>query len=152
MVPDGVNVVSSRWVFAWKVDKDSNILKPKARLAARGFSQLHTVDFLETYAPIPAASSVKLLVAIAVKNDWELRQLDVKQAFIQADLDFNVFMKLSDGCGDKSSKVVKLNKSVYGLKQAGRRWAMHLGDVIVRKMGKEQCKADPCVSGLLGMV
>ena len=67
--PGGVNVVSARWVFAWKVDKDSNIVKPKARLVARGFSQVHTVDFLKTYAPAPAASSVKLLVAIAVKND-----------------------------------------------------------------------------------
>ena len=95
---------------------------------------------METYAPTPAASSVKLLVAIAVKNDWELRQLDVKQAFIQAELDFNVFMKLPDGCGDKSGKAVKLNKSVYGLKQAGRHCAIHLGDVIVRKIGMEQCK------------
>ena len=145
--PGGVNVVSARWVFAWKVDKDSNIVKPKARLVARGFSQVHTVDFLETYAPAPAASSVKLLVAIAVRNDWELRQLDLKQAFIQVDLDFNVFMKLPDGCEDKSGKVVKLNKSVYGLKQAGRRWAMHLDGVIVCKMRMKQCKADPCVSG-----
>ena len=128
VVPDGVNVVSARWVFAWKVDKDGNIIvKPKARLVARGVSQVHTVDFLETYVPTPAASSVKLLVAIAVKNAWELRQLDVKQAFIQADLNFNVFMKLPLGCRDKSGKVVKLNKSVYGLKQAGHRWAMHLG-------------------------
>ena len=87
-----------------------------ARLVARDLSQVHTVDFLETYAPTPAASSLKLLVAIAVKNDWELRQLDVKQAFIQIDLDFNVFMKLPNGCGDKSGKVVKLKKSVYGLK------------------------------------
>ena len=116
-------------------------MKPKARLVARGFSQVHTVDFLETYAPTPAASSVK--------NDWELRQLGVKQAFIQADLDFNVFLKNPDGCGDKSGKVVKLNKSVYGLKQACRRWAMHLGDVIVRKVGMEQCKADPCVFRLI---
>ena len=67
----------------------------------------------------------------------ELRQLDVKKAFIQADLDFNLFMKLPDGCGDKSSKVVELYKSVHGLKQAGRRWAMHLGDVIFRKIGME---------------
>ena len=145
VVPDDVNVVSARWVFAWKVDKDGNLVKPRVRLVARGFSQLHTVDFLETYAPTPAASSVKLLGAITVKNDSELRQLDVKQAFIQADLDFNVFMKLPDGYGDKSGKVVKLNKSVYGLKQAGRRWAMHLDDVIVRKIRMEQCKEDPCV-------
>ena len=149
VVPDGVNVVSARWVFACEIDKGGNIVKPKARLVARGFSQVHTVHFLETYAPTPAASSVKLLVAIAVKNDWELRQLDVKQAFIQADLDFNVFMKLPDGCGDKNGKVVKLNKSMYGLKQAGRRWATHLGDVIVRKIRMEQCKADLYVFRLI---
>ena len=69
-------------MFAWKVDKDGNIVKPKARLIGRGFSQVHTVDLLETYAPTPAGSSVKLLVAIPVKNNWDLRQLDVKQAFI----------------------------------------------------------------------
>ena len=61
VVPDGANVVSARWVFAWQVDKDGKIVKPKARLAARGFSQVHIVDFLETYALTPAASSVKLL-------------------------------------------------------------------------------------------
>ena len=77
-------------------------MKPKPTLVAWGFSQVHTVDcLLESYAPTPAASSVKLLVAIAVKKYWELRQLDVKQAYIQADLDFNVFMKLVDGYGDK---------------------------------------------------
>ena len=149
VVPDGVNVVSDRWVFAWKVDKDGNNVKPKARLVARGFSQVYTVGFFETYAPTPAAFSVERLVAIAIKNDWELRQLHVKQALLQADLDFDVFMKLPDGCGEKSGKVVKLNKSVYSLKQAGRRWAMHLGDVIVRKVGMEQCKADPCVFRLI---
>ena len=116
VVLDGVNVVSARWVFAWKVDKDVTIMKPKARLFARGFSQVCNVDLLEAFAPTPAASSYKLLVAIAVKYYWELRQLDVKQAFIQTDLDFNVFMKLPDGCGDKSGKVVKINKSVYCLK------------------------------------
>ena len=58
-------------------------------------------------------------------------------------------MKLPDGCGDTSGRVVKLNKSVYGLKQAGRRWAMRLGDVLVSKVGMEQCKADPCVFRLI---
>ena len=61
VVPDGVKGVNARWVFAWEVDKDGNIVKPKARLVARGFSQVRTVDFLEIYAPTPAASSVKLL-------------------------------------------------------------------------------------------
>jgi len=59
-MPDGVNVVSTRWVFGWKVNKDDNVVKPKARLVARSFSQVHTVDFLETYASTPAASSANV--------------------------------------------------------------------------------------------
>ena len=89
------------------------------------------------------------MVAVGVKNDWELRQLDVKQAFIQADLDFNVLIKRPGDCRDKSGKVVKISESVYGLKQGGRRWAMHLDDVIVRKIGMEQFKADPFVIRLI---
>jgi len=82
--------VSTRWLFAWKVEQDCNAVKPKAILCAGDFSQVHTVDFCETNAPSLAASSAKRLVAIVVENDWELRQLDVKQAFIQVDQDFNV--------------------------------------------------------------
>ena len=103
-------------MFDWKVDRDSNIMKPKARLVAKDFSQVHTVGLLAIYALTPAASSVKLLVAIAaVGDDWDLRQVDVKQALGQNDLDFNVFMEFLDGCGDKSGKVVKFNKSEYGI-------------------------------------
>ena len=111
---------------------------------------MHTVDFLETYAPTTAASSFKRLVAIVVKHEWELRPLHVPQAFIQAGLDFNVFTKLPGGCEDKRGKVVKLNTSAYGLKQAGHCWVVHLGDVIIRKVGMEQCKADSCVFRLVG--
>ena len=80
---------------------------------------MHTVDFMETYSPIPEALCVKTVVTVAVERDWELRQLDVKQAFIEADLDYDVYMKLPDGCGDKSGEIMKHNKAVYGLKQAG---------------------------------
>ena len=65
-VPRGSNVVSARWVFTWKVDKAGCVIKPKARLLARGFSQVHTVDFMETYSPTPEALCVKTVVAVAV--------------------------------------------------------------------------------------
>ncbi|CAN0367476.1 unnamed protein product, partial [Ascophyllum nodosum] len=71
-------------VFTWKVDKAGCVIKPKARLVARGFSQVHTVDFMEIYSPTPKALCVKTVVAVTVEREWELRQLDVKQAFIQA--------------------------------------------------------------------
>ena len=116
-VPRGSNVVSARWVFTWKVDKADCVIKPKARLVARGFSQVHTVEFMETYSPTLETLCVKTGVAAAVERDWELRQVDVKQAFVQADLDYDVYMKLPDGRGDKSGEIAKLNKAVYGLKQ-----------------------------------
>lgn len=74
--------------------------------------------------------------------------MDVKQEFTRTDLDFDVFMKLPGGCGDKSGSrvVVKLNKSVCGLKEAGRCWAMHLSGVLVIKVGMEQCKGHPVFS------
>ena len=75
---------------------------------------------METYSPTPEALWVKTVGAVAVERDWELRQLDVKQAFIQADLDYDLYIKSPYGCGDKSGEIVKLNKAVYGLKQAGR--------------------------------
>ena len=76
--------------------------------------RVHTVDSLETYAPSHAAPSVNRLLDIAAENDWELRPQKMKQTFIQADLDFNVFMKLPDSCGDKRGKNVRLNKSSLG--------------------------------------
>ena len=81
--PRGSNVVSARWVFTWKVDKAGCVIKPKVRLVARGFSQVHTIDFMETYSPTPEALCVKTVVAVAVERDWELRQLDVKQVFFR---------------------------------------------------------------------
>ena len=114
-------------MFTWKVvDKAGCVIKLKARLVARGFSQVHTVDSMETYSPTPEVFCVKTVAAVAVEPHWELRQLDVKQAFIQADLDYDGYMKLPDGCGDKSGEIMKLNKAVYGIKQAGRQWPLRL--------------------------
>ena len=114
-------------MFTWKVvDRAGCAIKPKARLVARGFSQVHTVDSMETYSPTPEVFCVKTVAAVDVEPHWELRQLDVKQAFIQVDLDYDRYMKLPDGCGDKSGEIVKLNKAVYGLKQAGRQWPLRL--------------------------
>ena len=91
---------------------------------------------METYSPNPEALCVKTVVAVAVERDWELRQLDVKQYFIQADLDYDVYMKLPDVCGDKSGEIVKLIKAVYGIKQAGRQSALRLVRMNLPNVGR----------------
>ena len=80
------------------------------------------IDFGELYSPTVAVSSVRLLVAVACENDLSIRHFDVEQAFVQSELDEDVFMKLPEGCGRLSGKIVKLGKSLYGLRQASRKW------------------------------
>ena len=84
-------------------------MKAKARLVEKGFKQKHGVDYLETFSPTANAASIRLIVALAF--DWELLHLDIEQAFVQSELDHEVFMKLPQGCGSKSGKIVRLNKS-----------------------------------------
>ena len=87
VVPKAVNVITAKWVFAWKTDSDGYITKAETRLVARGFGQQLGVDYFNTFALTPIVSSIKVALAIAVQNDWPLYHFDVKQAFVQAKLD-----------------------------------------------------------------
>lgn len=93
-------------------------------------------------------SSVRLLAAYACEQDLGLYHLDIDQAFIRADLSETVFMRLPPGCGVLSGKVVKLNKSLYGLRQASRQWFRMLKSILLA-LGFEQCKADAGVFRLI---
>ena len=75
-------MVSAKWVFTWKADENGKVVKAKARLVARGFSQRPGVDFNETFAPTPAASCVRLMAAIACELQLNLCHFDVQQAFV----------------------------------------------------------------------
>ena len=86
--------------------------KAKARLVARGDMQREFVDFPDWYAPIVATSSVRLSAAFANEYDLELCHFDVDQAFVRADVKEDVFMRLPEGYGELSGKIVKLNKSM----------------------------------------
>ena len=143
-VPIGCNVIDARWVFKWKADETGKIVKAKARLVAKGFKQKYGVDYLETFSPTANAASHRLVVALACKYNLELLHWDIEQAFVQSELDHEVFMKLPPGCGSMSGKVVRLNKSLYGLKQASRTFYKRLVSEL-KRIGFEQSMSDPCV-------
>ena len=105
-------------MYTWKVDEHGWVVKAKSRLVARGFKQREGVNFSETFAPTVWSSCVRLLSAIACECDLDLCHFDVDQAFIQSDLEGDVFLRLPKECGDLLGKVVRLNKSLYELKQA----------------------------------
>ena len=95
-------------------------------MVARGEEQKANVDFGELFAPTVAVSSVRLLTAMACELDLDLRHFDIEQAFVQSDLENDVFMRLPQGRGRLSERIVTLNKRLYGLKQASRQWHAHL--------------------------
>ena len=85
---------------------------------------------------------------MACKPDWDLRHLDVDQAFIQAELDTDIFLRLLPGCGKMSGMVVILKKALDGLKQSGRSWNKLQSSTLV-ECGFEHCLVDPCVFRLM---
>ena len=91
---------------------------------AKGFSQREGIDYKETYSPTARLSTVRIFMNIAAQNSWQIKQLDIKTAYLNANVDADVFMKQPEGFGEKGPNgeklVCKLNKSLYGLKQSGR--------------------------------
>ena len=115
-VSKGRKPVSSKWCFGYKTDKKGKLTKLKARLVARGFTQIRDVDYTHFSSPCPSSASVKLMLAVANEKGLPLHRFDVAQAYICASLDEEVYMKPPGGCGEKSRKTTKLERAIYGLK------------------------------------
>ena len=124
--PEGVNIVGSKWVFRLKKDANGNVTQHRARLVAQGFTQVHGIDFDDTFALITQMVSIRTVLALSARYDWEIHQVDVKSAYLYGELNENevIYMKPPPGeiriCSDKN--VLRLQKALYGLKQSGRCW------------------------------
>ncbi|CAB1113291.1 unnamed protein product [Ectocarpus sp. CCAP 1310/34] len=127
-IPIGCNVIDARWVYKWKANETGKILKAKARLVAKGFKQKHGVDYFETFSPTAHAASIRLLVALACKYDLELLHLDIEQAFVQSELDHEVFMRLPPGCDSMTGKT-RVLRFMMGDEVLGM-IAIHVDDIL----------------------
>ncbi|KAL1187713.1 Retrovirus-related Pol polyprotein from transposon RE1 [Cardamine amara subsp. amara] len=119
--PD-MNVLGSKWVFRTKLNADGTLDKLRARLVAQGFDQEEGIDYLETYSPVVRSATVRLVLHLATIMKWEIKQMDVKNAFLHGDLTEKVYMRQPAGFVDKDRPdyVCHLQKSLYGLKQSPR--------------------------------
>ena len=121
----GKNIVSNKWVFWIKHKSDGSIEKYKAHLMAQGFTQIYGVDYFNTYSPVAHFSSIWAILALAACHNWEINTFNFIGAYLNGELGDNEEIYMQPAPGYKASQpnqVLKLKKSLYGLKQAGCRW------------------------------
>ncbi|WZZ03311.1 hypothetical protein YC2023_089232 [Brassica napus] len=123
-LPKGKKAVTSRWIFTIKYKADGKIERKKSRLVARGFTQTYGEDYIETFAPVAKLHTIRIVLSLAVNLGWGLWQMDVKNAFLQGELEDEVYMHPPPGLEHlvKRGNVLRLKKAIYGLKQSPRAW------------------------------
>lgn len=142
--PLNESVVTNRWIFKKKMNIDGSVERFKARLVARGFTQEYGVNYYETFSPVVRFTSIRIMLAIAGDRKMKMKQFDVRTAFLNRDLNETVYMEQPKGFEDGTNRVCKLNKSLYGLKQASRCWNRKFKHFI-EVFGFVACTSDPCV-------
>lgn len=143
-LPKGRRAISSKLVFKIKRLPDGTIERYKARLVARGFSQMPGLDFDEVFSPVVKLTSIRVLCALAVRLGLHFHHLDVDTAFLNGELEEELYMRLPNGISEHSGKIVRLRRSIYGLKQASRVWNKLL-DAELEKLGFRRIHADYCI-------
>lgn len=120
--PKDKKVIKSKWVFKIKRHQDGSIDKFKARLVVRGDQQHEGTDFNEIFAPVARLETIRTLLATSVARGMHIHHLDVTTAYVQGDLTDELYMEQPQMFVKlyEEKKVCKLNKPLYGLKQAGR--------------------------------
>ena len=143
--------IDTTWTFRTKARSDGLIDKLKARLCARGFRQIEGVSFIETTSPVTVMSAWRACVAEAAQPGWWCQLIDVKGAFLSADIDTRLLLKPFDGITPPQPGMqLLLDKCIYGLKQSSRRFHEKLKGKFV-EMGLEVAKADPSLFTYTGM-
>jgi hypothetical protein len=125
-LPKGQKPIGLKWVYKLKKDSSGTVVKHKAWLVAnaKGYVQRQRIDFDEVFALVARLDTVRLLLVLAAQEGWEIHHMDVKSAFLNGELEEEVYVAQPSGICAKGEehKVLKLHKALYGLSQAPRAW------------------------------
>jgi hypothetical protein len=144
-LPKGIKLVICKWVYRNKYASDGSIERHKARLVARGFSQVEGIDYNETFSPIAKMNSICLVPALAASHKWEVHQMDVKSTFLHGGLKEEIYTEqpLSYVQND-SSLVCRLKKSLYVINQDPQAWYAKM-DNFLTDTRFSRCHSNPNV-------
>jgi hypothetical protein len=147
-LPRGKRAIGSRWVFKIKRKSDGSIDKYKGRIVAKGYAQREGIDYTETFAPTARFGALRTVIALAAMEDWELESVDISTAFLNGDIDAEVYMRKPEGVEfpgfEGSEWVLQLLKGLYGIKQGPRIWSQKLHTVLT-SIGFQRLESDHSV-------
>jgi hypothetical protein len=146
VAPSGIKPIGCKWIYKRKRGIDGKVETFKARLVAKEFTYKEGIDYEETFSPVAMLKSIRILLSIAAHLDYEIWQMDAKTAFLNGNLDENIYMMQPYGFITKNQEnmVSKLQRSIYGLKQASRSWNIRF-DQAIKSFGVDQNPNEPCV-------
>lgn len=160
ILPPGAKTIGCRWVYVIKFDENGDPVRYKARLVAQGFTQRAGINFDpdQVYAPVASYATIRTLLALGVELDCEIEQFDIETAYLNSTLEEqDIYLRLPEGYDEllnklhekspnisKGKRCLRLKKTIYGLKQSGRKW----NNLFVKKMktyGYERLISDSSV-------
>ena len=139
-IPDNVKPVGYKWVFVRKRNEKNEVVRYKARLVAQGFSQRPGIDYDETYSPGMDMITFHFLISLVIFEKLEMRLMDIVTAYLYGSLDSDIYIKIPEGfklpdtCTPRNLFSIKLQRSLYGLKQSGRMWYQCLSEYLIKEL------------------
>ena len=141
-MPD-IKPIGCRWVFNIKYNSDGSLERYKSRLDAKGYTQSYRIDYTYTFAPVEKLNIIRILISFAVNLNWELHQYDIKNAFLNGELEEEIYMQIHQGYENHTikGKLCTLKRALYGLKQSPRAWFWKFTK-IMELLEYRQCNGD----------
>ncbi|KAK4385674.1 Retrovirus-related Pol polyprotein from transposon RE1 [Sesamum angolense] len=140
----GKKPIGCKWVFKTKLKADGFVERYKARWVAKGYNQVEGIDYTESLSPMAKAITVRIFLAIIVGYAWPIQQLDINNTFSHGYLDEDLYMDPPEGYNVEPGFVCKLERSLYGLKQASRQWNLEFTHKL-EQYGFAQSAKDHCL-------